>query len=168
MYKKTPSLFVRIAVPFALIIMVTLIALGLYLSTFIKGTYLQILENNLLAETRLIADRMVPLLQANNPDEINQRVALYSKYLGLRVTVIAPDGTVLGESYSVASEMENHLNRPEIQRALNQTVSTEIRFSDTLAGQMLYAAAPILDNGKVIGVARLAVSLHVIEHNESG
>jgi two-component system phosphate regulon sensor histidine kinase PhoR len=83
------------------------------------------------------------------------------------VTVIAPAGTVLGESYSVASEMENHLNRPEIQRALNQTASTEVRFSNTLASQMLYAAAPILDNGKVIGVARLAVSLHVIEHNQS-
>jgi two-component system, OmpR family, phosphate regulon sensor histidine kinase PhoR len=167
MYRKTPSLFVRIAVPFALIVLITLIALGLYLSSFLKGTYLQILENNLLAETRLVADRMAPLVLANNPDDINQRVSLYSKFLGLRVTIIAPDGTVLDDSYSVASQMDNHLNRLEVQRALNQTVSTEIRLSDTLASQMLYAAAPIIDSGKVIGVARLAVSLHVIEENES-
>ncbi len=167
MDKIRHSLVLRIALPFALLLMLTMGGLSLYLSSFLQKSSLEILETNLLSEVRLVADRLSVLMEERPGDSesINERIKLYSRLLGVRITVVDPQGNVLGESYSVAAEMENHLDRPEIQRALRQEASTEQRYSDTLQTQMLYAAAPILVNGEVAGVARLAVSLRTIQRN---
>ncbi len=161
------SLVFRIALPFALLLLATMGMLSFYLSVFIRQSYLDILENNLKSEAHLTADRMAALMIANDPSAMEARVRLYSDLLGVRVTIVSSDGTVLGESNADPNEMENHLNRPEIQRALQKTVSTEMRFSNTLQTQMLYAAAPMLDGERVLGVARLAVSLDTIRRNEN-
>ncbi len=159
----------RIALPFALLLALTLGLLGLYLSNFIQESYLEILRGNLQAETRLVADRMALIIQpAPDPAAVEERAKLYAGLLGVRVTIIDPTGKVLGESSTNPLEMENHLSRPEVQRALQRVTSTEIRYSSTLRTEMLYAAAPIVDNGKLIGIARLAVSLDMIHRKESG
>ena len=169
MDKIRHSLVLRIALPFALLLVLTMGGLSLYLSAFIKESYLDILRTNLQSEVRLVADRLAVLMEERPGDAklIDERVKQYARLLDVRATIVDLQGNVLGESYTVATEMENHLNRPEIQRALKQEVSTEQRYSDTLQTQMLYAAAPILVNGEVAGVARLAVSLRTINRNEN-
>jgi len=58
-----------------------------------------------------------------------------------RVTVIAPDGTVLADSSQIdVSTLENHLGRPEIQAAANGTPEAFVRHSDTLGVDMVYYA----------------------------
>ena len=52
-----------------------------------------------------------------------------------RMTHIAADGSVLFDSDAEAGEMENHLERPEIQQALTSGVGSSTRQSDTL-GEM--------------------------------
>ena len=167
MVKKRFSLALQIALTFVLLLVVILAVLSLYLSTFIRSSYLDILKNDLLSETRLVADRMAVLIPSSTgTTAIEDRVKTYASLLGTRVTIIDPTGKVLGESSTNPQDMENHLNRPEVQRALQKNASTEMRFSKTLQTQMLYAAAPIQTGGKVIGVARLAVSLQTIQRNE--
>ncbi len=168
MRKWHPSLVLRIALPFALLLVVTMGALTLYLSSYIKNSYLEILRGNLQAETRLVADRMSGFIQPRpgNPT-VEERARLYAGLLGVRVTIIDPNGNVLGESYTDPQEMENHLGRPEVQRALQGIASSEIRYSDTLKTETLYAAAPITDGSKIIGIARLSISLDMIHANES-
>jgi two-component system phosphate regulon sensor histidine kinase PhoR len=109
-------------------------------------------------------------MQTNPGDTaaIDERARQYANLLGVRVTIIDPKGNVLGESYTDPREMENHLGRPEVQRALQKTASTEIRYSDTLKTETLYSAAPIQDGDRIIGIARLAISLDKIYRNESG
>lgn len=165
---KRNHLVLRIALPFALLIIFSMGALSLYLTNFIQSSYQNILEDNLTSETRLVADRMAGFFsQGANATEINQQAAYYGDTLGVRVTIVDPVGNVLGESATEFEEMENHLDRPEIQRALNNQPATEIRYSDTIQTQMLYAASPILADGRVIGVARLAISLRAIQRNVS-
>jgi two-component system, OmpR family, phosphate regulon sensor histidine kinase PhoR len=169
MIKKRNSLALRIAIPFTLLLLLTMGGLGIYLYTYIQESYLNILEQNLLAETRLIADRLA-VLEQEQPGEnaaIAERVNQYAKSLNVRVTVIDPQGVVIAETQTIASEMENHLNRPEIQSALKNQVTTEIRFSKTLQTEMLYAAAPMKINNETVGVVRLAVSLNNIQRRES-
>lgn len=167
MVKKRFSLAFQIALPFVLLLVAILGVLSLYLSSYIRESYLDILKNNLLSETHLVADRMAVLIASSTDTAaIEDRVKTYASLLGTRVTIIDPTGKVLGESSTDPQDMENHLNRPEIQRALHKNASTEMRFSKTLQTQMLYAAAPILTGDKVIGVARLAVSLQTIQRNE--
>lgn len=168
MIKKRSGLALQIALPFALLLVITLGGLSLYLSSFIQKSYLDLLKDNLQSETRLIADRITPLMQSG-PDAttIENRVKADASLLGARITIIDPTGKVIGDSTADPLAMENHLTRPEVALALQGQVSTELRYSNTLQTQMLYAAAPIKNNSQIIGVARLAVSLETIQRNES-
>lgn len=80
-----------------------------------------------------------------------------------RITIIAPDGTVLGDSMEDPARMENHAGRPEIAAALRGERSWSKRFSPTLQVNMLYVARPIRSGGRITGVARLAVSLTAVD-----
>ena len=71
-----------------------------------------------------------------------------------RVTLIAPDGQVLYDSRADAADMENHLDRDEVQEALEGGWGLSKRYSATLLEKTLYYALR-LDDGSVL---RLAVS----------
>ncbi len=72
----------------------------------------------------------------------------------VRFTVVLPNGRVIGDSMTDPSAMENHIDRPEIRRALNGENFVVTRFSFTLNEPMMYAAAPLRKNGKVIAAIR--------------
>ncbi len=168
MDKFRHSLVLRIALPFALLMVLVMSGLSIYLSSYIQKSYLEILQENLQSETRLVADQMAAEIQTGQAGNlIDERAKHYANLLSVRVTIIDPNGKVLGETETAPEEMENHLNRPEVQRALQNQESAEIRYSRTLQTNMLYAAAPIIKNGQTIGVARLSVSLRAIRRTES-
>ncbi len=77
--------------------------------------------------------------------------------LGVRVTVVAPDGTVLAETHAEAAAMEQHGDRPELEPVLRGGAAsgTARRRSGTLGASMLYVAVPLDDGGAV----RLALPL---------
>jgi two-component system phosphate regulon sensor histidine kinase PhoR len=76
----------------------------------------------------------------------------------LRISVIAIDGRVLGDSGSDYGAMDNHAGRPEIVAALRGEIATSLRRSPTLGLVMAYAAAPVRADGVVSGVVRVAMS----------
>jgi two-component system, OmpR family, phosphate regulon sensor histidine kinase PhoR len=83
-----------------------------------------------------------------------------------RVTLILPDGTVAGESDKSPELMDNHLNRPEIQEAIQTGKPAQtIRFSDSVEKRMLYVAVPVYRDGTFIGVVRTAMPL--VQMNET-
>ena len=75
----------------------------------------------------------------------------------LRITIIAADGTVLGDSRSEPENMENHAGRPEFVSALGGHQATAFRTSPTLGLDMAYAAAPVILDGQVAGALRVAM-----------
>jgi len=91
----------------------------------------------------------------------------YAEITDARVTVILLQGTVIGDSVSNPAEMENHLDRPEIQKAITADYGRDIRFSDTVLKSYLYVAVPVESDRKVIGFVRLADSLDQIEETLS-
>ncbi|MCI7731410.1 ATP-binding protein [Enorma burkinafasonensis] len=72
---------------------------------------------------------------------------------GKRVTLIAPDGTVVYDSEEPAAQMENHAGRPEVAAALAQGQGASERASSTLGEVMLYQAVR-LDDGMVVRLAQ--------------
>nr|MCR4781264.1 two-component sensor histidine kinase [Lachnospiraceae bacterium] len=76
----------------------------------------------------------------------------------LRVTWIAEDGTVLYDNGAKAAELENHMNRPEVQAALSKGHGEKVRHSDTMGKNTFYEAY-LLENGSVLRVATDAVSI---------
>ena len=76
---------------------------------------------------------------------------------GLRVTWLAQDGSVLGDTGADQTFMENHSNRPEFVQALHQREGKDIRESETLDENMYYYAIK-LEDGTVLRLAKSARS----------
>jgi len=77
---------------------------------------------------------------------------------GHRLTVIAPDGTVLYDSAERPERMGNHLSRPEVQAALAGGTGESTRYSDTIRQQTYYYAV-LLEDGAVLRLSSTMSSI---------
>ncbi|MEJ2601056.1 MAG: ATP-binding protein [Anaerolineales bacterium] len=160
------SIRLRITLPFAILFVATMIGLGLYLSSFLRQTYLNEYQNQLQSEATLLADQLTPLIVQGAPhSEINSMAQHWSTLLNTRVTIVASDGTVIGESQQDPSDLENHLTRPEISAAIASGQGSSTRFSNTVGYPMLYVALPVKQDGQILAVVRLALPLQQLEAN---
>lgn len=73
----------------------------------------------------------------------------------LRITWIDSDGTVIYDNDNDASQLENHINRPEIQQALADGEGESVRHSDTMDMDTFYYAC-ILEDGTILRVSTQA------------
>ena len=159
-----PSIRWRIAIPYVVLILLTMAILVVYLSNVVRDNHLADLEDKLTAEARLVGDAFTPLLISDQPEEaLDVRAHHYADLLNARVTIIAADGTVLGESHQDRAQMDNHLYRPEVQQALAEGQGSSVRFSQTVGYEMMYVAIPVKVDGRVKGIARVALPLRQIE-----
>ena len=79
-----------------------------------------------------------------------------------RVTFIDYAGNVLGESDTDYHSMENHLNRKEVQEAIQGQIGEDTRFSRTMKMDFLYVAIPATSAKTVIRVSVPLVQLERI------
>ena len=109
----------------------------------------KMIRERLSTETRLVAR----LLDENTDYEEFQA---YYNNDELRVTLISVTGEVLFESDTNA-ELENHLDRKEVQYALQGNARSVERYSDTFACKMTYfAVVDTLNDGTEV-IVRLAI-----------
>jgi len=85
-----------------------------------------------------------------------------------RMTVIARDGRVLGESRGDPAAMETHKqpSRPEFLAALEGRPGLAVRRSETVGLEYRYVALPIRRQGEVVGAVRVAMPIAAIRHAE--
>jgi two-component system, OmpR family, phosphate regulon sensor histidine kinase PhoR len=96
---------------------------------------------------------------ADDPDVLARRI---SQIVGHRVTIIAADGVVLGESDvlpGAVARLENHAGRAEVGEALATGTGTAVRRSASVDADLLYAAMTTA-RGDVI---RFAVGIEQID-----
>jgi two-component system, OmpR family, phosphate regulon sensor histidine kinase PhoR len=154
------SLRWRIIISYAALVTLSMVVLSVLLYFFVRNNYIESLTERLQVDARLLSEQIVPYLRTDEPNpDLNELVGQYAQMLEARITVVRPDGRVIGESTENITLIANHLNRPEVRHAMSGEESSAIRFSDTVDIDMLYVAAPVWDGGEVIGVARVAVSL---------
>ncbi len=124
------------------------------------------LEQTLVAEARLAAELIAgsAVVTADSPPAVlDAQADRMGRLLEARVTLIAPDGRVVGdsaESVEAVAAMENHATRPEVIEAKAQGVGRSRRRSDTLKIDMLYVAAAV--QNPEVAFVRLAMPLTTI------
>jgi two-component system phosphate regulon sensor histidine kinase PhoR len=161
-----PSIRWRIAVPYAVLILLAMAGLVIYLSSLVRDTYLNGLEAQLMAEAQLIGDALgSSLLEGELAPTYHTQAHHYANLLDARVTIIGVGGVVLGDSDADRTQMDNHLFRPEVQQALVEGQGSSIRFSRTVDYEMMYVASLIKAEGQEAGFVRLALPLRQIEAN---
>lgn len=145
--------------PFLLIILIALVAVTWIFTTTLDDFYREETRHGLEAQGRLVASQVKDILLSGHPDSLDALSKKLGKQSGTRVTIILPDGLVIGDSEEKIRRMDNHRNRPEVRVALSGRVGTATRYSHTLQQEMIYVALPIRDNGQVIACVRTALSL---------
>lgn len=96
--------------------------------------------------------------------ELHQAAATIGERLGARITIIAPDGAVLGESTPHPTALDSHGDRPEVQAAWSTGSGHAVRWSATVDRRLLYAARVDEKDG-ARRVIRIAVPISsVSEH----
>ena len=79
-----------------------------------------------------------------------------------RITLVAPDGTVLADTDADSAALENHLDRKEIRLAIENGSGQSVRYSDTFMQRTVYYAIK-LENGNILRVsAKLYTGLAVL------
>jgi two-component system phosphate regulon sensor histidine kinase PhoR len=114
------------------------------------------IERRLTDQALLIAELLVHLPNPISHDLIDEEADRLGAFINARVTVVAPDGTVLGDSAldgEALVNVENHRDRPEIVAARSDGRGTAQRYSDTVRRDMLYVAVSRSDLPTVVRVA---------------
>jgi two-component system phosphate regulon sensor histidine kinase PhoR len=121
-------------------------------------------EQTLAAEARLAADLLAQQATPAGVPELDAEADRVGALLGARVTFIAADGRVVGDSaepLESVPQMENHGTRPEVVEARQNGLGRSRRHSDTLNIDMLYVAVPVAHPS--IAFVRVALPLAGIE-----
>ncbi len=102
-------------------------------------------------------------LADGNRQALQQHVVRCSRLLGLRITVVNTDGTVLAEStcrsLREVAELENHRDRIEFVQAASRGQGASERFSATLGSRLLYTAVRVDRSDGPVGFIRTSASM---------
>jgi len=154
----------RITFSFVLLILVSMGILGFYLVNSTRSSQLNNLRSQLENEARITAESSLPGFLSQDKKEILDAL---TKRLGeqtdTRVTIIALDGTVLGDSEEDPAAMENHATRPEIRDALGTGLGESTRYSTTLGQKMMYVVVPVSNQSEILGIVRVSLPLTAVE-----
>jgi two-component system phosphate regulon sensor histidine kinase PhoR len=146
--------FRRILLIYAILIFVVVVLAEFFITTAVRSSHEQSLAVSLEKQINLVADS-IPFDRGH----LDPLVRSLKEKNGARITLISPDGLVLGDSDQDSSLMDNHLDRPEIQQAAVGAYGMTVRMSDTLKYDSVYVAKRIERNGEVVGFIRMALPL---------
>lgn len=112
------------------------------------------------------ATRLAEVAASTTPETWQPLARELSKRAQARVTLIAADGIVMGDSSLDSQEVvriENHNERPEVIEALAHGRSASVRYSNTIGQRMMYVAVPFRRQGQTAGVVRMALPLSQVD-----
>jgi two-component system phosphate regulon sensor histidine kinase PhoR len=156
-----PRFFWKLSYPYLILLIFSLIAFGFFFVNTIQDYYISRTLEFQIQTTLAVEDELS--FSALDTVNIEPRLQRLDKLIGVRITVISLQGSVIGDSRENPFIMENHIDRPEIQAALKGGTGHSIRYSHTLKTEMIYVAVPLQDsNGKISAVLRTSIPLDIV------
>lgn len=150
-----------------LIVVLTMLVPALLLAWYTTNSFRNFFITNtvegLTERAYQIGSHMEGYIGTADSHAIDSLCKVLAKGVPTRFTVMALDGTVLGDSEKDPDSMENHGSRMEIITALSGKTGISERFSHTLNETMIYVAVPIYHSGFRSGIVRTALSTAFIQ-----
>lgn len=167
---------------FAIIVLLALVAISIYALYVYQDFFLNHLRESLKIHSQLTISRLrefeasksnsissassavkPSLTPSLTPSLFSSSLNVYCKDLGkiarTRITIILPSGEVICESHASLNQLENHLTRPEVSKALQGKETSLVRVSNTLHERVLYYSVPLYSKREIIAVVRTAYPL---------
>ncbi|QXM05831.1 two-component system histidine kinase PnpS [Crassaminicella indica] len=154
----------KIFITYTILILIGIILTGLLPLNFVRTSYVKNIENKLTTNANLINQFVKEKAEEISFEHIDfsQYANEYAEQIDARVTFINKMGKVIGDSeigQKRLSEIESHLYRPEVKKALKGEVGKSKRWSTTTEMDYIYIAVPIKIGDEIYGVTRLAFPL---------
>jgi two-component system phosphate regulon sensor histidine kinase PhoR len=150
-----------------LVVAVTLAIVGVLLTSALRDEMIDQTRRSLLVEANILTELAKDRWRSGTSPERTDRLAgLMAERARGRVTLIAPDGRVLGDSkvpLGKLKSLENHANRPEVRQALQTGLGWSLRHSATLGFDLLYVARLLGDRARPQLIVRLSLPLADME-----
>ncbi|MFQ5521958.1 MAG: ATP-binding protein [Acidimicrobiia bacterium] len=137
----------RLVAWYAGMLILLLASFGVMLSRSLERMLLDQLTESLVGEAKAVS-----LALPREDSALQASVINLGENLSIRITVIAPDGTVLADSDADPSTMENHAGRPEVAGAISGDIGVASRTSATVGEALRYVALPV-SQGRIVRVA---------------
>ena len=161
--KRPKPLLWRLFPSYLLITLISLLAVSWYASEAMRQFFLDQTAADLKARAALLEKQIQGLLSPLRTETIDAICKEAGRLSATRITVILPDGTVIGDSREKPHLMDNHANRPEIIHAFAGQTGRSLRYSNTLMQRMLYVATPLVDNQRIMAVLRTSLPATSVE-----
>jgi two-component system phosphate regulon sensor histidine kinase PhoR len=142
------------------IIILLSVGFFLYSSNMLRDFYVSSLDKVMDQKARILT-RLLPWQES--PGSLDDACRALAKELGVRITVIAQDGTVIGDSDEGATRLENHGSRPEVIEALSRGTGSAVRYSTSVKHDLFYRAY-LQTDGARRRIIRVAVSFSEVEN----
>jgi two-component system phosphate regulon sensor histidine kinase PhoR len=158
----------RLALLFILLIGSSVLAAGVFAAFMLERSHLNALLDNMRREMRIMLstlDGSVQHYKAGDGGFFAEQARALKQSADARVTFIAADGVVLGDSDTDPRQMDNHASRAEVRQAASSPdgFGYSRRHSDTTGSDMLYAAMAVRDGTEIVGYVRLSMELGAID-----
>lgn len=142
---------------YLIIVLMALLAVTWYVSQAWRHSFLNQTATDLTVRAELVNLQFQGLLSSLQPEAVDRLCKELGRLSHTRLTVILPSGRVVGDSHANPIMMDNHSDRPEIQQAFQGNIGISTRHSYTEETPMMYAAVPVKDQERVIGVVRASL-----------
>ncbi|MEI6315556.1 MAG: ATP-binding protein [Syntrophus sp. (in: bacteria)] len=147
-------LFYKIFATYLIMVLLVMAVMEFFLTPKIRNIISTGITERMIGQGRIMALMTM--------DEMLKKVTELAAGSEARITIIDASGKVLADSQSKGQEMDDHLNRSEVQEARLKGQGTAIRYSRTLQQSMLYVAVAVPEKNHIRGYVRLARSLEEV------
>ncbi len=152
--------------PFLLLITVfSLLLVSRYLTHVMREFYLTETAADLQARVEYASHLLADQSDWQDVNRIDALCKSVGASTATRITVILPDGKVVGDTRENPQAMDNHADRAEIRQVLLRGGLSDrsVRFSHTLGVDMMYVAGAVVKNGQLQGVIRTSLPLSALD-----
>lgn len=156
---KHKNLFQLLFPPVLVLLLLSQVGLAFVISWTVRSYALKETRHE-LSDTLQLLENMLRLQPAFMDDQALKALFSDQRY---RITVIAPDGTVVAESKADLETLDNHANRPEIMQARLTGEGTSVRYSQSVGMEMVYLARIITGPGGTELYLRGAMPLVILQ-----
>ncbi len=159
----------RITLTYLLLAVIVVVSVGVISSIEVEAYF----KNRLVDQLSTQADMVLLSLQHDSSfTDIDTNLRMLARAGGIRITLISASGLVIDDSdvpLGNLPQVENHLQRPEVQEALQKGIGVNSRHSATIGKDFMYVAKELHGHGSAgtLGEVKfIRLSIHLEELQE--
>jgi len=151
----------QLLIGYLCVAIVVVVLVGLVSLYMVQDLYFKQTAEDLQVRARLCSKPISERIRQDDTGAVDALCKELGRQVNTRITVIRPDGLVIGDTEKDPATMENHANRPEIRQVLDDPseVGTSTRYSTTLEDTLMYVAVALGDDGSPAAVVRTSIPI---------